>query len=226
MPFRSKTLVVAAALILAMTAPVGVAAGLLATPPDSEAAESTARIVSVPLIATVFGLVLSFGPLIAAAIRRTERARIAELTRHADEMKSAHDALAESEARFRTMVDQAPVLLWLSDPVGGRTFFNDGWLRFTGRDQDAEIGFGWTAGVHPEDRPRCLSTVARANAARTGYQLEYRLRRPDYTYGWVLEQAVPRTAEDGRFIGFAGSCFDTTERQQLEAQLQDRKSVV
>jgi two-component system cell cycle sensor histidine kinase/response regulator CckA len=137
-----------------------------------------------------------------------------------DSLETARNSLAESETRFRAVADQASVLIWLANPEGARTFFNDGWLSFTGRDAASAAGFGWTEDLHPDDRPRCLDAIARASSAREGYQLDYRLKRPDGSYGWVLEQAVPRLAADGQLAGFAGSCVDTTERQQLEVQLQ------
>jgi PAS domain S-box-containing protein len=134
--------------------------------------------------------------------------------RKADEL-----ALRESEARFRTLVDSAPVLVWMAGPDGGRTFFNRPWLDFTGRTEAQEQGAGWLAGVHPDDLARCRDTYGAALAAREPFRLEYRLRRAGGVYRWVLDTGVPRWAPGGAFAGFIGSCIDITERQESEERL-------
>ena len=91
--------------------------------------------------------------LIAALILQRRRRRVAEVERRAKT-----EALGESEARFRTMADIAPVLMWMSDTRKLCTFFNKSWLDFTGRTLDQELGNGWVEGVHADDRERCLAT--------------------------------------------------------------------
>ena len=62
--------------------------------------------------------------------------------------------LTESEARFRSLADTAPVLIWLSGIDKLYSHFNNAWLDFTGHTLEAELGNGWTAGVHPDDLER------------------------------------------------------------------------
>lgn len=121
--------------------------------------------------------------------------------------------LAESEARFRTMADQAPVLLWMARPDGLCDFFNQGWLEFTGRPLEQEFGNGWAEGVHPEDFQSCMHTYLDAFVARQKFSMEYRLRRHDGVYRWFLDQGSPRFTPDGTFVGFIGSCVDITEQR-------------
>ena len=90
--------------------------------------------------------------------------------------------LQESETRFRVMADSAPVLLWMSSTDGGCVFFNQTWLDFTGRSLEAELGYGWAEGVHPEDLQRCVDTYLDAFVARRAFRMEYRLRRADGQY--------------------------------------------
>jgi PAS domain S-box-containing protein len=126
---------------------------------------------------------------------------------------SRHEALAESEARFRAMADHAPVLLWMARPDGLCEFFNQGWLEFTGRTLAEELGNGWAEGVHPEDFQACMHTYLDAFVARERFSMEYRLRRHDGVYRWFLDQGAPRFALDGSFAGFIGSCVDITEQR-------------
>jgi len=121
--------------------------------------------------------------------------------------------------RFRIMADVAPVLLWMSREDGLCTFFNQTWLDFTGRTLDDEWGVGWAEGVHFEDLQRCMDTYSDAFNAREMFEMEYRLRRRDGVYRWVLDRGTPRYTPDGTFTGYIGSCIDITDRKQLEAEL-------
>ncbi|HEX6913228.1 MAG TPA: ATP-binding protein [Longimicrobium sp.] len=133
--------------------------------------------------------------------------------------REAQTALRESEARFRTLADTAPVLIWMSDTDARRTFFNRAWLAFTGRTVAQERGEGWTGGVHPDDHGRCMDTYRASVQARRSYVMEYRLRRADGEYRWVLDNGVPRFDPRGGFTGFIGSCMDITERRENEEGL-------
>jgi PAS domain S-box-containing protein len=130
----------------------------------------------------------------------------------------AEGALRESEARFRLLADAAPVLLWTSTPEGGCDFFNRPWLEFTGRALEEELGDGWADGVHPDDRERCTAAYGAHLAARTPFRMEYRLRRADGEFRWLVETGVPRFTPDGGFAGFIGSCIDINERHEAEEQ--------
>ena len=134
------------------------------------------------------------------------------------ERMRAEEALKESERRFRNMADTAPVFIWMCDTGGECLFVNKAWLDFSGRTQEQELGRGWAEGLHPEDRERGRADFARAIARRESFRAEYRMRRADGEYRWILDTGTPRFNSDGQYAGFIGSCVDVTEaRQDREA---------
>jgi PAS domain S-box-containing protein len=128
-------------------------------------------------------------------------------------------ALGESDARFINMADTAPVMIWISDESKACTYFNKQWLDFTGRDLKHELVDGWTKGVYPEDYEHCLETYNRSFDRRETFEMEYRLRRKDGEYRWILDCGTPRFSSDGSFLGYIGSCIDITERKNAEVEL-------
>jgi PAS domain S-box-containing protein len=128
-------------------------------------------------------------------------------------------ALEDTESRFRTMADTAPVLLWMAGRDALCDFFNQGWLSFTGRTLEQEYGNGWAEGIHPEDFARCMQTYMDAFVERRPFSMEYRLRRHDGVYRWIFDQGAPRFGSDGTFVGFIGSCVDVTEQREAREAL-------
>jgi formate hydrogenlyase transcriptional activator len=136
--------------------------------------------------------------------------------------RRAAEAQSESEERFRTVANTAPILIWMSGTDKLYTFFNHSWLAFTGHTMEEELGNGWASGIHPEDLNRCLETYAAEFEARSEFTLEYRLRRHDGEYRWIVDRGVPRFASGGRFLGYIGSCIDVTERKLSEQALAEQ----
>jgi two-component system, LuxR family, sensor kinase FixL len=126
----------------------------------------------------------------------------------------------ESEQRFRLLADSAPVMIWTSGIDKLCTYFNAPWLAFTGRTMEQELGNGWAEGVYPADKQRCLDIYTSSFDARKPFGMDYRLRRFDGQYRWILDNGIPFYAPDGTFTGYIGSCIDITERRSLEQQLQ------
>lgn len=126
---------------------------------------------------------------------------------------------AERENHFRTLVDSTPSLIWASDDKMQRVFFNKSWLEFTGRTMEQEIGVGWWEGLHPEDREGSYQTYRQAFDRRVSFEMEYRLRRHDGEYRWLMARGQPRYNVDASFIGYTGSCTDITERKEAEEEL-------
>jgi PAS domain S-box-containing protein len=131
--------------------------------------------------------------------------------------KEAEQALAESEKRFRLIADSAPVLMWLADPGNNCTDVNEGWVKFTGRTRQDELGQGWVASIHPEDLEVYRRAFQNALASRASFAAENRLRRSDGEYRWMRTHAAPRFLEDGEFAGYIGCCIDITEEKEAKA---------
>ncbi|MGB3312098.1 MAG: PAS domain S-box protein [Nodosilinea sp.] len=132
--------------------------------------------------------------------------------------------LRESETRFRQMTDAAPMMVWISGPDQGCTYFNQSWLTFTGRTLSQEMGIGWTEGIHPDDFQTCLDTYSTTFDARRSFAMEYRLRHVSGEYRWIFDVGEPRFSPDGHFLGYVGSCFDIHDRKQAEEALRQRET--
>lgn len=143
--------------------------------------------------------------------------RFALVFRDITAKRDAERALAESEARFRHMADNAPVMVWVTEADGTCSFLSRSWYDFTGQDREAALRFGWLDAVHEEDRPTSERVFREACARREAFGLEYRLRRADGVYRWVIDAAKPRLDDAGAFLGYIGSVIDITERREAEA---------
>ena len=152
-----------------------------------------------------------------------QTARVRGVSIDIGERKRAEEALHESEARFRTVANTAPVMIWMSGTDKLCAFFNSGWLDFTGRTLEQELGDGWTEGLHPDDFDKSLEIYANAFDARQQFTMEYRLRKFDGEYYWVLDHGVPRFESDGTFLGYIGTATDITERKRTEAELRRQR---
>jgi PAS domain S-box-containing protein len=133
--------------------------------------------------------------------------------------KNTYQALAESEERFRYTADSSPMLIWMSGTNGLFTYFNKGWLEFTGVELEKQLGKGWIQLVHPHDVYECVSAYNNAFAARRPFDMEHRMRRNDGEYRWVFDVGAPRFNAEGTFLGFIGSAVDITERKSAEQAL-------
>jgi len=132
--------------------------------------------------------------------------------------KHAEALLVESEERFRTMADAAPVFVGLTDEKGKVLFVNRTFLEFLGKTAEDVLGDGYGDVFHPEDLP--IFTKAYGNSLRThsAFTLDCRLRRHDGAYRWLYVTSSPRFNANGTFLGFVSSGIDITDIKRLEKQ--------
>jgi PAS domain S-box-containing protein len=128
---------------------------------------------------------------------------------------------ASSEARLQSVVDAAPVMLWMSGKDGHNTFFNRTWLDFTGLSANEQAKQDWVARIHPEDRARSVMKYLSAFKSQENFTLEYRVMRNDGVYRWLLHNGSPRYANDGSFLGYIGTRVDFTDRREAEERLRE-----
>jgi PAS domain S-box-containing protein len=125
-------------------------------------------------------------------------------------------AAALTAAEYRLLVQHSPVMIWRAGLDAKCDYFNETWLAFTGRMSEEELGDGWAEGVHRDDFDRCVAHYLAHFHRREAFEMEYRLRRHDGVYRWILDRGVPFTDDTGAFAGFIGSCVDVDERRQAQ----------
>lgn len=145
----------------------------------------------------------------------------AAIIRMKDNLRRFTMEIEKSKEQFREVADSAPVMIWMTDENKQCNFVNKGWLKFTGRQKDQEMGYGWIEGMHPDDYGHCFEVFENAFMQRTEYSLEYRFRREDGEYRWVRETAIPRYSAEGKFEGYIGSCIDFHETKMHEQRKDD-----
>jgi PAS domain S-box-containing protein len=196
---------------------------------------------ALPQARVAFQLVLFGGvcALIAALSRSLLQARRSaetaarESRRGEEELRRLQGQAWEGEERFRTIANSTRVMIWMAGPDKLRDWFNQPWLDFTGRTMEQELGYGWAEDLHPDDLERFLAVYDSSFDLRREFSIEYRLRRCDGEFRWILAHGVPRLDAKGGFEGFVGSCIDIDDRKRaeeelhrlLEAQRQDREEL-
>ena len=161
--------------------------------------------------------------LIVVAI---QAAAIVALLIRAARRTGAERVLRENEARFRLMADHAPVMIWTARPDTTLDYLNRTCVEFTGLPIEKLRDEGWLEAVHPEDRARCVGIYAPAFEARTPFLMEYRVRRADGAYRWLLGSGVPKYGPDGRFAGYIGCDIDITERKDAEDLMRESRAAL
>ncbi len=150
----------------------------------------------------------------------------------ADAKKEAKEAhyhellLRESEERFRTIANHAPIMIWMTDKHGKIIFFNNQWLEFRGKQIEEEIGSLWREGIHPSDRKLFIKTYEKALQLQNSFTIECRIKRFDNLYRWISNSGVIRFDTKKNFLGFIGISEDITEHKETDLQKSTFLSVV
>ena len=159
----------------------------------------------------------------SAALIRDEGGRIEGVVlvfHDVSEQYRLRQALLDSERHFRTLANSGMALIWTSRADGSCDWFNETWLKFTGRRMEEELGDGWATGVHADDLERVIATYRDALARQASFSMEYRLRHASGEYRWIIDHGSPYYDESGHFQGYMGLCLDITEAKRAEAEIQ------
>lgn len=155
----------------------------------------------------------------AVRVGQSDDRHVAIMFTDITERRLAELRIRESDKRFRSMADSAPVMMWVTDPNGLCTYLNRRWYEYTGQRDGAGEGYGWLEAVHPDDRPIAEEAFVTANAERRDYRVDFRLRRSDGVYRWTIDAAAARFNENGEYLGYVGSVIDIDERRENEMAL-------
>jgi two-component system sensor histidine kinase/response regulator len=134
--------------------------------------------------------------------------------------KMQEEVIRENQVRFENMANTAPVMIWIADVDGLFSFLNKVWLDFTGNEMGDDLGMNWLKNVHPEDLEKLLGQYQYAFSAKASFSCEFRFKRKDDIYRWVLMNGTPRFNGTGIFMGFIGSCADISGQKESEEKVQ------
>ncbi len=186
-------------------------------------AHSSAAIVNVPILEQGRLVALIFVNNAAARAWLTEDIalirELAERTRTASERVRNALSMQHSEAKFRTIADAMPQMVWSTLPDGAHDYFNLRWYEFTGVAEGSTDGEGWNGIFHPDDQQLAWERWNHSLATGEEYEIQYRLRHKSGAYRWVLGRALPLYDDTGKLIRWMGTCTDIHEQKLLEEQL-------
>lgn len=137
--------------------------------------------------------------------------------------RQAEERSRASEDFYQAIADNGRALIWMSGLDKQCFYFNQPWLRFTGRTIEQEQGYGWAEGVHADDFDRCVAIYDAAFDKREPFAMVYRLRRHDGEYRWIIDEGMPRFDANGEFLGYVGHCLDITEQKRNEEELKEHR---
>ena len=135
--------------------------------------------------------------------------------------KMQEELIRENQIRFENMANTAPVMIWIADVDGLFSFLNKVWLDFTGNEMGDDLGMNWLKNVHPEDLEKLLGHYQDAFRSKTAFSYEFRFRRNDDVYRWIMINGTPRFSRNSIFMGFIGSCSDISEQKESEEKIQN-----
>jgi PAS domain S-box-containing protein len=149
--------------------------------------------------------------------------RVAGMAEDVTSRRDAEDAVRQSEHAFRQLVQSLPMPIWSCAPDGRCTFLNDTWLAFTGVPLEAQLGDGWIAQLHPDDRERVFGVWRASVDSGRAYRIEYRIRRHDGEYCWFEAQGTPIRDASGEIVKWYGANTDIHDSYLLRQSLREQQ---
>lgn len=174
---------------------------------------------------------LPFGPHCGAGVMGGERDQAgtpdggstgsvhAPLRTEMAELRERLEAARAGEAEWRQLIETMPQIVWITPPDGWHTHFNRKWVEFTGLTLEESLRVGWNPPFHPDDREKAAALWERATSSGQPYEIEYRLRRADGRYRWMLGRAMPLRDGHDRIVKWFGTCTDIEELKRAETRV-------
>ncbi len=142
------------------------------------------------------------------------------------ELQESEAALRSREEELRTLMETMPQIVWSSDPGGGPEFFNQRWTDFTGLSLAASQKNGWTAALHPDDAPKVAESWRHAMEHGELFEMEFRLRRADGAYHWMLGRALPLMDSAGRITKWIGTSTDIDGQMAAQTRVREQAELL
>jgi PAS domain S-box-containing protein len=128
-----------------------------------------------------------------------------------EESKRAEQRIKESEARYRTLLETIPQLVWNTTPQGYCEYASEQWRAYTGLPEQDILGYGWREVIHPEDREQVVADFGAALRSGEAYNGEFRIRSKQGDYCWFKSRGLPLRNERGDILSWFGTCTDITD---------------
>ena len=136
------------------------------------------------------------------------------------------DIARRSQARFHSLAEAIPQIIWIAGASGKTTYINRRWYDMTGTSQTEGLGTGWMEAVHPDDRAPCLEKWQASLRTGETFEIEYRLHDAVKGYRWYLDRAIPLRNDEGAIQQWFGTCTDIDDQkhnqQILEQVIKER----
>lgn len=133
----------------------------------------------------------------------------------------ARRKIEKSELELRRQIDAVPAMIWITNKEGQSLYLNDNWYRYTGQAPREAEGFGWVKAIHPDDRQMGEDAFKIANEDRVAYNVNFRLRRENGEYRWVMDRGNPKFNEQGEYEGMVGTVIDVHEEKLKEQRVRE-----
>jgi PAS domain S-box-containing protein len=148
------------------------------------------------------------------------------VARDVDRWVRAEEKLRTARDFYLASFEKWPGMVWRTSAEGEFDYFNNAFLRFTGRSLEEELGEGWTSGVHPDDLEEYTSVTFQALQNRRPFDLRFRLKRGDGVYRWLSSHGGPIYDIDNEFYGFLGACYDITDNVNVSHALMESNAKI
>jgi PAS domain S-box-containing protein len=154
---------------------------------------------------------------------RTRPVRFQGITKDITAARARGQQQDAHRLEFEMMAESVPGMLWMAQPDGAVSYFNQRWIEYTGQTMEQALSWGWEVVVHPDDLPRCLQHWLASRRTSEPYEVEYRFRRHDGHYRWFLGRALPLHDATGQLVKWVGTCTDIHAHKQTEHALRQRE---